>query len=1029
MPKRTARNRGNKKNKELNTEVQVKPKDIIINITNDLIVDDDTLFIDGINNKVGICTINPMKELDVNGTVLIRDTLTVFNETHIDNLMIDGELSVTDKFTVGSVMSIDANLNTINITGVLKADILDISESLIVHDNLLSMGTFKANGDVIVGDNTLVVDVKTNMIGINKQPKCELDISGSMNISDDMHVKNLYVSEHSHTVNETIMGKLTVANTMYVDSDTNKIGINTTNPEYDLDINNTLSVSDTLYCNNIDSKQNIMTIGSHKTKIINIGLSSTETINIGANADTINIGGIGCDINFNGNVNYVTKSDTIVTDHNIIINYDETNTQTTPGIFFRNNNNDFDSYIKLNEKKDHFIFKANNHELHTPILEHDSILVPQDVSGNIKVNNIKVNQSLLLNNTIISTDNTDKQYSCMIPILTKDSSFVLTTGNQEIQDIKTFEHVKITGDFLLNNTKIVSSISNPNSITIPDLTDIKETEFVLTHGEQTIYDHKIFNNLVTFNDIKTANIIPNKPNIYDIGSVNTSYRNIYADKFISNINGDKIILKQHKIGIDDNDIYINSPKDTSQIFKIDGKNILEITNSGIITNHIYSNSDKLSISTSNILDLNSSIIIEPIEMSKTIFTNNITYFTIPNNLDIIKFKIWGAGGSGGKSNIFGGIGGSGGTGSFVSCKLLNNVHYTAGDILLISVGQNNNNNALCSGEYNGGAGSLIYLFNSKTNTYKLLAVAGGGGGGGAGAGLSIDGGSGGSGGLKGSAGGGPQGFCSGGGGSGYDGHGGSGGIAGHRGIVGNVGKNFDTNAVTKVDSYKYILQDNLFNHGGGGGGYGNGGNGGIAKSIGGGGGGGGGGNYLNEIFPIDTDNTISLTNQEQDSDYNNYGKGGLSDQLGHSGAIIMYYKYTDIPNKSTQVKILSEHTYCHNLEIQDGIIITSDKPNSHNLGRVYAKQEHTNNIICNGNSGIIETKQLLFTEKQIILTIHNECVSENSIVITQIVYNSTKTNILVRSNDVRNGTFDIILLNLEQDMNQFVKLRINFMIC
>jgi len=240
------------------------------NITGDLTVDTDTLFVDTSTNSVGIETTEPKANLHVVGNVYVSSNLTVDTETlHVDaeashvgvntkepkaNLHVVGNVYVSSNLTVDTeTLHVDAEASHVGVnTKEPKA-------------NLHVVGNVYVSSNLTVNEDTLHVDATTNSIGIEtKNPKANLHVVGNVYVSSNLTVdtETLHVdAEASHVgvntknpnANLHVVGNVYVSSnltvdedTLHVDATTNSVGIETKNPKANLHVVGNVYVSSNL---------------------------------------------------------------------------------------------------------------------------------------------------------------------------------------------------------------------------------------------------------------------------------------------------------------------------------------------------------------------------------------------------------------------------------------------------------------------------------------------------------------------------------------------------------------------------------------------------------------------------------------------------------------------------------------------------------------------------------------------------------------------------------------------------------------
>jgi hypothetical protein len=270
-----------------------------VNVSNNFTVDTDTLFVDSVNDSVGINNDSPDANLHVVGNTYISSNLTVDNNTlHVDtvkhfvgietnypdatlhvvgNTYILNDLTVdTDTFHVDSVnesvgvgtVSPQANLHVVGnvyVTSNLTVDtdtfhVDSVSHSVGVETktpdaNLHVVGNTYVSSNLTVDTDTLHVDAVTHSVGVEtKTPDANLHVVGNVYVSSNLTVDTdtLHVDAVSHSVgietktpdanlhvvgNTYISSNLTVdTNTLHVDVENKSVGLGTVTPSAELHV-------------------------------------------------------------------------------------------------------------------------------------------------------------------------------------------------------------------------------------------------------------------------------------------------------------------------------------------------------------------------------------------------------------------------------------------------------------------------------------------------------------------------------------------------------------------------------------------------------------------------------------------------------------------------------------------------------------------------------------------------------------------------------------------------------------------------
>jgi hypothetical protein len=260
------------------------------NITGDLTVDTDTLFVDTSTNSVGIETTEPKANLHVVGNVYVSSNLTVDTETlHVDaeashvgvntkepkaNLHVVGNVYISSNLTVDTeTLHVDAEASHVGVnTKEPKA-------------NLHVVGNVYVSSNLTVDTETLHVDAEASHVGVNtKEPNANLHVVGNVYVSSNLTVdtETLHVdAEASHVgvntkepkANLHVVGNVYVSSnltvdteTLHVDAEASHVGVNTKNPKANLHVVGNVYVSsnltvdtDTLHVDAINKRVGIET--------------------------------------------------------------------------------------------------------------------------------------------------------------------------------------------------------------------------------------------------------------------------------------------------------------------------------------------------------------------------------------------------------------------------------------------------------------------------------------------------------------------------------------------------------------------------------------------------------------------------------------------------------------------------------------------------------------------------------------------------------------------------------------------------
>jgi hypothetical protein len=272
-----------------------------VHVSNNFTVDTDTLFVDSVNDSVGVGTATPDANLHVVGNTYITSNLTVDNNTlHVDTvkhfvgietnfpdatLQVMGNTYISEDLTVDTdTFHVDSATNSVGV------------ETKTPQANLHVVGNTYVSANLTVDTNTFHVDSTKHSIGIEtKTPQANLHVSGNTYISNDLTVGTNFVVD---------------TDTLYVDSGTNSVGIETNSPDANLHVVGNVYVSsnltvdtDTLHVDTTTHSVGVETKFPAANLHVsgNAYVSSTDTSTSKTTGALIIAGGLGITGNIHGN--------------------------------------------------------------------------------------------------------------------------------------------------------------------------------------------------------------------------------------------------------------------------------------------------------------------------------------------------------------------------------------------------------------------------------------------------------------------------------------------------------------------------------------------------------------------------------------------------------------------------------------------------------------------------------------------------------------------------------------------------------
>ena len=207
-----------------------------LDLSQNLRINTDKFIVDNSGNTslVGSIKINDTNFIvDSQGNLSIKDYFIINNQ----NTIIGNELKLNNNLNINNnIFTVNASTGNTTIAGKL-----DISKNIIVNTNKCIIDANTGTITTIGGLNT-----KEDLL-INTNKFTVAGSTGHTNIAGDLNIlQNLKINTNrfmvSYTGKTDISGNLTVSNVLFVDVLNNKIGVNTYNPKYDLDISGNVNL-------------------------------------------------------------------------------------------------------------------------------------------------------------------------------------------------------------------------------------------------------------------------------------------------------------------------------------------------------------------------------------------------------------------------------------------------------------------------------------------------------------------------------------------------------------------------------------------------------------------------------------------------------------------------------------------------------------------------------------------------------------------------------------------------------------------
>ena len=240
-------------------------------ISGDLTVDTNTLHVDSANNRVGINTITPSTDFDVQGNAIVSGTLTSLGDFLVS----------TANSNLSGVLYVEDSTNRVGINNVTPEADLDVVGNAIISGNVgigitnptnyfhLSISDDSSNSQLTIhnesGDAKAGLTLNAGDLDFNIQ----LDGTTTNAIIENKNAGgiSLYAKDTGDiTFNTTDSDteRLTILNN-------GNIGINDTTPSYELDVNGDINLTGTLYNNGVTIDASLWTLNGNDVYSTNSG--------------------------------------------------------------------------------------------------------------------------------------------------------------------------------------------------------------------------------------------------------------------------------------------------------------------------------------------------------------------------------------------------------------------------------------------------------------------------------------------------------------------------------------------------------------------------------------------------------------------------------------------------------------------------------------------------------------------------------------------------------------------------------------